>query len=88
MKANKNQVNRLLKTAKGQIDGMLKMIEEDKYCIEISTQILATIAILKRVNIDILDAHLHHCVMNANSNEDKETKMDEISFILKKAIKG
>ena len=51
MKANKNQVNRLLKTAKGQIDGMLKMIEEDKYCIEISTQILATIAILKRVNI-------------------------------------
>ena len=52
MKANKNQVNRLLKTAKGQIDGMLKMIEEDKYCIEISTQILATIAILKRVNME------------------------------------
>lgn len=88
MKANKDSVKRLLKTAKGQIDGMLKMIDEDKYCIEISTQILATIAILKRVNIDILDAHLHHCVMEADTKEEKEIKMDEISLILKKAIKG
>ena len=67
--------------------GMQKMVNENQYCIEISNQILATIAILKRINIEILDAHLHHCVLNATTNEEKEIKMNEISEVLKKAIK-
>ena len=48
MKADKSQVTRLLKTARGQIDGILKMIEEDRYCVDVSNQIMATQAILKR----------------------------------------
>lgn len=47
MQADKKQVNRLLKTARGQIDGILRMIEEDRYCIDVSHQIMATQAILK-----------------------------------------
>ena len=87
MKADKTQIKRLLNTAKGQIEGILKMIDEDVYCIEISNQILASAAILKRANIEILDAHLKHCVVNASSQEEKEEKMEEISNILKKVIK-
>ena len=41
MMADKKQVARLLKTARGQIDGILKMVEEDRYCIDISHQIMA-----------------------------------------------
>ena len=87
MKADKTQIKRLLNTAKGQIEGILKMIDEDVYCIEISNQILASAAILKRANIEILDAHLKHCVVNASSQEEKEEKMLEISNVLKKVIK-
>lgn len=87
MQANKELVQRLFNTAKGQIEGMQKMVNENQYCIEISNQILATIAILKRINIEILDAHLHNCVLSATTNEEKEIKMNEISEVLKKAIK-
>ena len=50
-KEEEKKVIRLLKTAKGQIDGLLKMIEDDRYCVDISTQIIATISILKKVNL-------------------------------------
>lgn len=86
MKADKKAVVRLLNTAKGQIEGILKMIEDDKYCIDVSNQILSSIAILKRANVEILEAHLNHCVVNAESIEEKEEKMQEISSILKKVM--
>jgi len=65
MKADKTKVTRLLKTAKGQLDGILKMVEEDRYCIDISNQLLATQAILRNVNRDVLNAHLGCCVEEA-----------------------
>ena len=40
MKADKAQINRLLKTARGQIDGILKMVEEDRYCMDIAHQLM------------------------------------------------
>ena len=50
MKADHTQVTRLLKTARGQIDGILKMIEEDRYCLDVSHQLMATQSILKKAN--------------------------------------
>ena len=87
MQANKEPVNRLLNTAKGQINGVQKMIENNEYCIDIVNQIMATIAILKKTNNEILDAHLHHCITNAKTNDELENKMNEISDILRKAMK-
>lgn len=87
MNADKTKINRLLNTAKGQISGIQKMIDNDEYCIDIVNQIMATIAILKKTNSEILDAHLHHCVINAKNNEELEKKMDEISEIIRKAMK-
>ena len=58
MKADHDQVTRLLKTARGQIDGIIKMVEDNRYCMDISNQLLATQAILKKANRQILQAHL------------------------------
>ena len=75
MQADKKQIKRLLNTAKGQIEGILKMIDNDVYCIEISNQILASAAILKRANIEILEAQLKSCVVNAETKEERQEKM-------------
>ena len=78
MMADKKQVTRLLKTARGQIDGILKMVEEDRYCIDISHQIMASEAILKRANKEVLKAHMTHCVHDAVNSEDCDQKIEEM----------
>ena len=84
--ADEKQIKQLLNTAKGQIEGILKMIDEGAYCIDISNQLLAASAILKKANVEILDAHLHHCVLYSSEN-DKARKLEEISEVLKKVMK-
>ena len=54
-----------LKTARGQIDGIIKMIEDDRYCVDISNQIMAAQSLLKKSNLIILEKHLHTCVKDA-----------------------
>ena len=68
MKADKEKVTRQLKIARGQLDGVLRMIEEDRYCVDISNQLLATQAILKRANQEILRAHIRGCVRRSPAN--------------------
>lgn len=87
MMAEKTKVTRLLKTARGQIDGILKMVEEDRYCMDISHQLMATEAILNKVNMEILTAHLKGCVANAETVEEKEEKIDELVGMLGKILK-
>lgn len=87
MQADKAKVQRLLKTARGQIDGILNMVEEDRYCIDISHQLMATEAILNKVNKEILTAHLKCCVSEAKSQQEKEEKIDELVAMLGKIIK-
>lgn len=87
MKADKKKVGRLLKTARGQIDGVLKMMEDDRYCIDISNQVLATAAVLKKANNEILKAHIKHCVadsLHCDNEEEREKKIDELLEILQK----
>ena len=54
MRANKDTTLRKLKTVRGQLDGLIRMVEEDRYCIDISNQLMASIGILKNINRDIL----------------------------------
>ena len=86
MKADKKEVTRLLKTARGQMDGILKMIDDDRYCIDISNQLLATIAILKKANKEIISSHMKHCVLDA-SDEDASIKIDEMIQIINQMMK-
>ena len=84
MKADKKKVTRLLKTARGQIDGILNMIEEDRYCVDISNQLLATQAILKRANQEILRAHIRGCVREALQTDEPNPKLEEALALLEK----
>lgn len=85
MKANVKKVTRKLNIAKGQLEGISKMVEEDAYCLDISNQLLAAIALLKSVNHEILSAHLEHCIFNSNDEEIKE-KLGEIDALLKRIV--
>lgn len=90
MHADTAKTTRLLKTARGQIDGLLKMIEEQRDCIEISTQIMATQSILKKVNLEILEGHLNHCIKESfekGNKKDSEEKIKEIIQVLNKLLK-
>ena len=87
MKADKASVTRLLKTARGQLDGILKMVEEDRYCLDISNQLLATQALLKRANEEVLRAHMLSCVKQAFEQGNAEEKIDEMIGVLHKIMK-
>ena len=87
MRADHDTVLRYLRTARGQIDGIIKMVESDRYCIDISTQLMATQSILARVNADVLKAHLEHCVrtaMETGSPEEKDEKLAEVERVIDK----
>ncbi len=85
MKADKKQVKRLLNTARGQLEGIIRMVDEDRYCIDISNQILASQAILTRANKEILKAHVLNCVQNSKG-EMSEEKLQEITELLDKVL--
>lgn len=90
MMADHDRTMRLLKTARGQIDGIMRMVEEDRYCIDISTQLMATQSLLARVNADVLKAHIEHCVRKAvdsGSPLEKEQKLQEIEKVIDKLAK-
>ena len=82
MKADHAQITRLLKTARGQIDGILKMVEEDRYCLDISNQILATQSLLKSANREIMRAHIEGCVREALQTDHVDPKLEEAFQLL------
>ena len=86
MNQEKQQALQALKTARGQIDGIIKMIEDGRYCIDISNQILASSAMLKRANLLILKQHMNHCVLEAAEHGHGSEKIDEVISILSKIM--
>lgn len=89
MNEEKKKALQSIKTARGQIDGIINMIEEGRYCLDINTQLMASMALLKKAQKHILRQHLDHCVLNAmkSHNEDDMTKKtDEISNLLEKLL--
>ena len=70
-----------LRRIEGQVRGLHKMIEEDRYCADIMTQISAAQAALDKVALGLLDDHVHHCVVGG-----PETKQDERTEELMAAV--
>ena len=83
---NKEALN-LLKTARGQIEAVIRMTEEQRYCIDISTQIQAIQSLLKKANLKILKNHLSTCVIESVEDGSSGQKIDEIMMLLDKYIK-
>jgi len=90
MRADKDKVLLLLKTARGQIDGLIKMVEDNRYCIDISNQLMATEAILKTADKEIIGTHIRGCVKDSfesNDEADKEEKINEVLSLINKLSK-
>jgi CsoR family transcriptional regulator, copper-sensing transcriptional repressor len=86
----KTDTLRRLKSIEGHIRGVEKMIEEDAYCIDVIGQIQAVQSALNKVKSNILDDHLHHCVITAVRGEDpneRERVLAEISEVFETATK-
>jgi CsoR family transcriptional regulator, copper-sensing transcriptional repressor len=78
---NKDKLLRRLARAEGQVRGVARMVEEDRYCIDILTQLAAVDTALESVALEILDDHVKHCVAGAlasGDDPDAETKIDEL----------
>jgi CsoR family transcriptional regulator, copper-sensing transcriptional repressor len=80
---NKDALN-LLKTARGQLDAVIRMTEEQRYCVDIATQISAVQAILKKANLNILKNHIETCVKESFIDGSHNEKVEEIISILGK----
>jgi DNA-binding FrmR family transcriptional regulator len=86
MNQEKIKALQALKTSKGQIEGIIKMIEEGRYCVDVSNQIIAAQSLLKKANLLILKQHLSHCVKDAVLSDNGEEKIDEIIGLLSKIM--
>lgn len=71
------------------MDGIIKMLEDDRYCVDISKQILSVQALLKKANLKIIDQHIKHCVKEAFSEGEivGDEKVDEIIKLIDKYAK-
>jgi len=89
MNESRKKALNLLKTSRGQIDGIIRMLEDDRYCMDVSKQILAVLALIKKANLNILDQHIKSCVKDAIlEGEGKgDEKINEIINILDKYVK-
>ncbi len=86
--AHDGTLNRLSRIA-GQVQGIRRMVEDRKYCIDIVTQLQATCAALRAAELQILQTHMSHCVHDAfesGSSEEAHQKMEELLRVMKKQM--
>jgi CsoR family transcriptional regulator, copper-sensing transcriptional repressor len=76
-KTDKDALLKRLARIEGQVRGVSRMVEEERYCIDVLTQIGAIEAALDKVALGLIDDHTRHCVMNAEG-EDQGDKVEEL----------
>lgn len=79
----KQKIVTRLRRIEGQTRGLQRMVEEDKYCVDIMTQIAGVQAALEQVSIQLMERHLRHCVTEAILEGKGEEKIQEIMSVLK-----
>jgi DNA-binding FrmR family transcriptional regulator len=84
---HKEEARKRLKKVAGQVRGILKMLEEDRYCIDILNQISAVRAALDKVGLVILRGHMETCVTNAIKRENGDELIDELEEALKRFLR-
>jgi CsoR family transcriptional regulator, copper-sensing transcriptional repressor len=76
--ATKDQLRKRLARIEGQVRGVERMVGEDRYCIDIVTQISAIQAALDKVALGLLDDHAAHCILGGASDDKPEELKDEL----------
>jgi len=87
-KPHKDQVQGRLKRIEGQIRGVEKMVDEDRYCIDVLTQVGAAKAALDAVALLLLQDHTEHCVVEAIQAGDGSQKVRELNEAVERLVKG
>lgn len=79
-----------LRRIEGQARGLQRMVEEDKYCIDILTQVSAITKALQAVSLSLLDEHLNHCVLEAakSGGPEAELKLKEASDAIARLVRS
>ncbi|TMK58994.1 MAG: metal-sensitive transcriptional regulator [Actinobacteria bacterium] len=85
---NKEQVKNRLRRISGQIGGIERMVDEERYCIDILTQISAAQAAIDKVALALLDEHTRHCVVGAGSAAEREAKTEEMMDAVGRLLKS
>lgn len=90
MQADKQAVRSRLRRIEGQVRGLQRMVEEDAYCIDILTQISAASRALQGVALELLDAHLEHCVRAAidEGGPEADAKIAEATAAIARLVKS
>ena len=81
-KDSKASVQKRLGRIEGQVRGLAKMVEEDRYCIDIVTQISAVRAALRRAEEEILEDHVGHCVEHAIASGNKREQRQKVNELI------
>ncbi|MCT1986077.1 metal-sensitive transcriptional regulator [Dermacoccus abyssi] len=86
---SKRALSRRLKRIEGQVRGIEKMVDEDRYCIDVLTQISAIQSGLKAVALELLDDHMAHCVVDAAraGGDEQEIKLAEVRDAIGRLIR-
>jgi DNA-binding FrmR family transcriptional regulator len=79
--ADKDKLLKRLSRIEGQVRGVSRMVEEERYCIDVLTQISAIEAALDKVALGLIDEHTRHCVLDAEGDE-RVAKVDELMAAL------
>jgi DNA-binding FrmR family transcriptional regulator len=75
--ATKEQLNKRLARIEGQVRGVSRMVEEDRYCIDVLTQISAIQAALDKVALGLLDGHARHCLLEGHGGPESTAEQAE-----------
>jgi DNA-binding FrmR family transcriptional regulator len=86
----KDNYAKRLRRIEGQVRGIARMIEDDKYCIDILTQISAGSSALRSVALNLLDEHLNHCVTRAvaEGGNEADDKLAEASAAIARLVRS
>ncbi|MGH8828537.1 MAG: metal-sensitive transcriptional regulator [Jiangellaceae bacterium] len=79
-----------LRRIEGQVRGLQRMVEEDKYCIDILTQVSAATKALQSFSLELLDEHLSHCVVEAaqKGGQEADDKVREASEAIARLVRS
>jgi len=85
---DKEELRRRLRRIAGQVGGLEKMIDDDRYCIDVLTQVSAVKAALESVALLLLEDHVDHCVADAIRAGDGSEKVRELSAAIERFVKS
>lgn len=88
--ARKTEHLKRLRRIEGQVRGLQRMVDEDKYCIDVLTQVSAATRALQAFSLELLDEHLNHCVLHAaeHGGDEAALKIQEASAAIARLVRS